>query len=169
MLKWAGGKGRLVNDLLTFVPKKFNGYYEPFVGGGALFFALYNRGLLQGKQVILSDINRELIDTYTAIRNDVDPIINLLKSLENTSKEFYFVRSLCSGSAMERAARMIYLNKTCYNGLCTKSLVIGRVFVQLTYFLCKGLGEHWGSDLLHSPTNLLNIKLIGAFTFGGIL
>ena len=125
ILKWVGGKGQLADELLKFIPKKFNAYYEPFVGGGALFFALYNRGLLADKHIVLSDINQELISTYEAVRDNVNLIITTLSyggsSFKNDRASFEFVRSaryLYRATAKHvRAARMIYLNKTCYNGL----------------------------------------------------
>ena len=133
-LKWAGGKAGLLENLLPFVPKDFSAYFEPFVGGGALFFALQNQRffstnaphLKPTKKIILSDKNTELINAYKAIQNNPHKVLSKLKSLqESHSKEnFYAIRNLDRSTDFEnlsadfRAARFIYLNKTCFNGLC---------------------------------------------------
>ena len=124
-VKWAGGKRGLLKQILPLFPKEFNSYYEPFVGGGAVFFELFSRGLLKDKRVILSDINKELINTYKVIR---DTPCKLIKELEKYkkqhNKEFYYkIRELdrkedfSKLSNLEKATRFIYLNKTCFNGL----------------------------------------------------
>ncbi len=116
-LKWAGGKTQLADALLERKPVCFNAYHEPFVGSGAIFFRLYRDG--QVRRAILSDINAELIDTYLAIRDHVAEVIRILSEFPH-SKEFYYeIRSKDPWelSLPERAARMIYLNKTGYNGL----------------------------------------------------
>lgn len=113
ILKWAGGKTQLLNELLPKVPTKFNRYIEPFFGGGALFFAL------QPENSIISDSNPELINMYRQVADDVDGVISQLKKYENTSEMFYTVRSQewTSLSKTEAAARTIFLNHTCFNGL----------------------------------------------------
>lgn len=113
ILKWAGGKTQLLNELLPKVPTKFNRYIEPFFGGGALFFAL------QPENSIISDSNPELINMYRQVADDVDGVISQLKKYENTSEMFYTVRSQewTSLSKTEAAARTIFLNRTCFNGL----------------------------------------------------
>ncbi len=119
ILKWAGGKGQLLPDLLTRVPQLFNTYHEPFVGGGAFFFEL--SFLERITHAYLSDINNSLIDVYLAVRDSVDKVIPLLKKYkaEHGQDYYYQVRAIdpASLSLPERAARVIYLNKTCYNGL----------------------------------------------------
>ncbi len=119
LLKWVGGKGQLVSELIRLVPKKFGSYYEPFAGGAALFFAMYRQGLLEGKQSVLSDINEELIDTYTSIREDVESVIKKLRTFRYDKDQFYKIRAQTPDALAlpERAARMIYLNRTCFNGL----------------------------------------------------
>jgi len=124
-IKWVGGKRGLLAQLLQKFPKKFENYHEPFLGGGALFFELYSRGLLEGKKVYLSDINSELINAYSVVKsNPCNLINNLLKYKEKHSKDFYYkIRAIDrdenfqSISSLERATRFIYLNKTCFNGL----------------------------------------------------
>ena len=124
-IKWVGGKRGLLEQILPLFPKKFNNYYEPFVGGGAIFFELFSKGLLTNKKVILSDINRELINTYDVVKNNPFELINQLEIYkEQHSKEFYYqIRELDRKedydklSNLEKATRFIYLNKTCFNGL----------------------------------------------------
>jgi DNA adenine methylase len=116
-LKWAGGKTQLLHVLLRHMPSNFKRYHEPFVGGGALFFALYRLGRLH--QAFLSDLNAELIDTYVAVRDHVEQVIGLLAQYPHSAEFFYELRAQdpWAMSLTDRAARMIYLNKTCFNGL----------------------------------------------------
>ncbi len=120
-LKWAGGKGQLLNDLVPRVvaAQPFNAYFEPFVGGGALFFSLRGQGLLDGIPVYLSDTNDRLMETYRAVRDDVDTLIDLLREHKDRhGRDYYYaVRAAVPDTLAERAARIIYLNKTCFNGL----------------------------------------------------
>ncbi len=124
-VKWAGGKRGLLEQILPLFPKKFNDYYEPFVGGGAVFFELFSKGILKNKKVILSDINSELVNTYNVIKNNPFELISKLEEYkEQHSKEFYYqIRELDrkedykNFSNIEKATRFIYLNKTCFNGL----------------------------------------------------
>lgn len=121
-LKWAGGKRQLLPNLMRRVPDLARGggrYFEPFVGGGALFFALAQTGRLPKGAARLSDINGELITTYRVVRDDVEGLIQKLRAHENTEEHYYGVRAQDPRhlSATERAARLIYLNKTCFNGL----------------------------------------------------
>ena len=117
ILKWAGGKGQLLTELLQRVPGKFGTYHEPFVGGGALYFALWNRDRI--RRAVLSDVNADLIATYQAVRDDVEGVIAALRRHRNEEHYFYEIRALDPAvlPAAVRAARIIYLNKTCFNGL----------------------------------------------------
>jgi len=117
-LKWPGGKQKIIDKLLAHVPKEFNAYHEPFLGGGALFFALYRQNKLH-KKSILSDLNSELIDTYIAIRDNVEAVISLLSSYPYDKNFYYQIRDQNPWQLdnIHKAARMIYLNRTCYNGL----------------------------------------------------
>lgn len=112
-LKWAGGKTQLLKELLEIIPPKFNKYIEPFVGGGALFFYINH------KKSIVSDLNEDLIITYIQVRDNVNEIIEILEDYKNDEKFYYKIRSIdpTKVSEPERAARLIYLNKTCFNGL----------------------------------------------------
>lgn len=121
-LKWAGGKQQLLHQFEPFWPRQSGGYLEPFVGSGAVFFHLWNTRRLP-KKVTLFDRNEELINVYKVVRDDVDKLINTLAShKKNHGREYYYrIRSLDRQKVvlnnLERAARTIYLNKTCFNGL----------------------------------------------------
>ncbi len=133
-LKWAGGKGQLLAEIRHFYPSSLGRYWEPFLGSGAVFFDLWNRGFLDGKPAFLIDNNADLVGCYQAIRNDVESVISGLKSLQkchsrNEHKTFYDVRrrfntkrlSLLDGTnaayGPELASMLIYLNRTGFNGL----------------------------------------------------
>jgi DNA adenine methylase len=119
-LKWAGGKGQLLPQLLERVAaaEPYRDYHEPFVGGGALYFALVRLGRLR-RQAYLSDTNPNLIDAYLGVRDHVQQVIELLRQHQAHHAEAYYytVRAQTPQSLPERSARIIYLNKTCYNGL----------------------------------------------------
>ncbi len=121
-LKWVGGKNQLLAQFKAYLPSNFKRYFEPFVGGGAVFFHLWNSGKLPA-QVFLFDNNEELINTYLVMRDTLDTLIELLRiHKKKHSKEYYYkIRDLdrqdIELTDAERAARTIYLNKTCYNGL----------------------------------------------------
>ncbi|GAH81046.1 unnamed protein product, partial [marine sediment metagenome] len=110
-LKWAGGKKSLLPYLLQCVPKNYENYYEPFLGGGSLYFAL------GPKSAHLSDLNEELINTYIQVKRNVEELIEHLQKMHYNKKEYYNIRSINPQNDLERAARFIYLNKTCWNGL----------------------------------------------------
>lgn len=116
-LKWAGGKRQLLPEIRKYIPKKINTYYEPFLGAGAVLFDI------QPKKAVINDVNTELINTYIAIRDHVDELINDLKKHKNEKEYFYAIRDLDRKeefkelSLVEKASRIIYLNKTCFNGL----------------------------------------------------
>ena len=113
VLKWAGGKTQLLDELLLRAPKAYGKYIEPFLGGGALFFAL------KPENAVIADSNPKLINMYQQIANNVDEIIDKLNKYHNSQEEFYTVReqNWMNLSKSEAAARMIYLNRTCFNGL----------------------------------------------------
>lgn len=121
-LKWAGGKQQLLAKYEPYIPEKIQKYIEPFVGGGAVFFHLWNTGRLVGK-VTLFDTNEELMNTYEVVRDRVEELIDAVRDhkVRHSKNYFYEVRNLDRDgrklTPLERAARTIYLNKTCYNGL----------------------------------------------------
>lgn len=116
-VKWAGGKNQLLPELARRAPKKFNRYFEPFLGGGALLF------YLQPKEAFVSDLNSELINLYEVVRDRLDDLIKSLKKHEHSEEYFYSLRnvdrelSYKRWGAVRRASRFLYLNKTCFNGL----------------------------------------------------
>jgi DNA adenine methylase len=121
-VKWAGGKGQLLDQFKPLFPKKFNRYLEPFVGSGAIFFYVVQN--FKPKEIIISDTNEELINSYEIIRDDVERlIVKLKKHKENhmtEGKKYYLTIRATNPNdlpSLERAARFIYLNKTCFNGL----------------------------------------------------
>jgi DNA adenine methylase len=119
IVKWAGGKARLLPAILPLLPERIETYYEPFVGGGAVFFALASERRF--RRAVLSDLNAELVDVYRGIKKDVDAVIRLLERYrkKHDAELYYRTRELQPQSLelVERAARLIYLNKTGYNGL----------------------------------------------------
>jgi len=124
-LKWAGGKGKLAPLIIERAPKRIARYHEPFLGGGAVFFSLQEAGLVG--EASLADSNADLMATYTAVRDDVGGVIAALGELseEYLSREssqrglyYYEVRNQRRLRRPDRkAARLLFLNKTCYNGL----------------------------------------------------
>jgi DNA adenine methylase len=121
-LKWAGGKRQLLSEIKKQLPNGINKYtyYEPFVGAGALFFEL------QPKKAVINDVNGQLILTYTVIKENVEELIVLLQYYKsrNNEEHYYKIRNLDRDTVkfnrltgIEKAARLIYLNKTCFNGL----------------------------------------------------
>jgi DNA adenine methylase len=118
-IKWAGGKSQLIEQFKPFFPKKIDRYFEPFVGSGAVFF--YVKKHFDPKKILLSDINDELMNCFKVVRDDVDELILLLKQHKSyhSTQYYYEVRRKDPKKllSVEAAARFIYLNKTCYNGL----------------------------------------------------
>lgn len=118
VLKWAGGKRQLLPEILRRLPEKIDTYYEPFVGGGAVFFALAHERRF--KKAVLTDQNPDLIAVYRALKSNLKRLMEVLKEHDAKHCEdyYYSVRDeLETTSLVERAARMIYLNKTGFNGL----------------------------------------------------
>lgn len=121
-LKWAGGKTKLLEQYKNFIPRQFETYYEPFLGGGAVFFYLAVRS---DTPAVLTDINPHLIEVYQCVKSKVELLIEGLEEHQrrhdlNDSKDkhyYYDVRSSSYDNDIDRAARLIYLNRTCFNGL----------------------------------------------------
>lgn len=116
-VKWAGGKRQLLPALLEAAPKTFKKYHEPFVGGGALFFELRHKKLIS--KACISDTNNELITSYIALRDDAEGVIARLKTFRYDRNFFYELRKKnpLRMLPVNCAARLIYLNRTCFNGL----------------------------------------------------
>ena len=137
LLKWAGGKRQLLPELRRFYPRRFDRYFEPFLGSGAVFLDLYNDGLLAGRDVRLSDINADIIGCYRAVRDSVTDVIAALAEMDAGYRSggaayYYEVRDGAFNPARRRivasgnqrggytaslAAMLIFLNRTGYNGL----------------------------------------------------
>jgi len=116
-LKWPGGKRNILPQITKFLPQEFGTYFEPFVGGGAMFFELANKKLLRGGSV-LGELNESLCTTYRTIRDTPEDLIGILRSLKTDKDSFYYVRDeMKCETPVETSARLIYLNKTCFNGL----------------------------------------------------
>jgi DNA adenine methylase len=113
ILKWAGGKQGISGRLVDLFPAHFYRYYEPFVGGGSVLFSL------QPSNAVIGDANGWLIDTYLAVREDPAQVAEVLDSLENSKEEYMRIRQILPEalSISQRAAHLIYLNKTCFRGL----------------------------------------------------
>ena len=125
-LKWAGGKTQLRDALLARSPAQIDSYYEPFLGGGALFFALLQDGSRAPRRALLNDLNHELMVAFRAVRDVLEPLAGRLATIERRylaaddgarAQLYYAVRDEQPDSAVAIAARLIFLNKTCYNGL----------------------------------------------------
>ena len=118
-LKWVGGKRQIIPEILSHLPKNISSlnYCEPFIGGGALLFHL------EPKRAIINDYNDELINVYKVIKNNLEELLIDLKKHQNTSEYFYQIRSIDRQplfdelTNVQHASRIIYLNKTCFNGL----------------------------------------------------
>jgi DNA adenine methylase len=120
IMKWPGGKRRVLPEIIKYIPNTYNNYYEPFLGGGALFFHK------QPEKAVISDVNSELINLYVTVQNNVQALIKELKTdvYKNTLETFLEIRAWDRNheiynnlTNVERAARTIYLNKTGFNGL----------------------------------------------------
>jgi DNA adenine methylase len=119
-IKMLGGKRKLAPTIAAIAPKRFGRYFEPFVGGGAVFFHLFNNGYLAPKNgAVLSDSNEKLVTTWRAVRDKPDSVIKHLKTLSNTKKCYDLVRArnFNEGSPAERAAEFIFCNRVGFNGV----------------------------------------------------
>jgi DNA adenine methylase len=116
LVKWAGGKRRLLGDILPLVPTMFHRYFEPFVGGGALFFSL------QPSKATLSDVNPDLMQMYSQVRDDVDSVVRSLRRLRNSEVDYYRIRSSVPRTPVAQAARLIYLCTLSFNGIYRQNL-----------------------------------------------
>ena len=113
VLKWAGGKQALADRLIEFFPDKFTRYYEPFIGGASVLLTL------QPARAVVGDLNDWLLDTYAAIHSDYARVAKYLDNMVNTKEEFERIRAVQPSNLdlFQRAAHLIYLNKTCFRGL----------------------------------------------------
>jgi len=116
LIKWAGGKRRLLAEIRQFLPDRIKRYYEPFVGSGALFFSL----LPPSAQ--LSDANQELIEMYIEVRDNVESLIEALRRLRNSEDDYYRIRAAAPRTQATKAARLIYLCTLSFNGIYRQNL-----------------------------------------------
>jgi DNA adenine methylase len=152
-VKWAGGKRKIVPLIRELMPKQFNVYHEPFVGGGALFFDL------APKHAELADINAKLINTYVAVQKDVEGVIKTLKSLMYNKTTYARIRerNFEQGSGIQRAAEFIYCNRTGFNGMYrenkngkfnvpfgryTNPIICDEANLRAASYALKGVGLH---------------------------
>src|SRR5712692_1600404 len=124
-LKWAGGKSQLLKEFEKYLPQSFDTYYEPFVGGGAVFFHLVSTGRIE--KAIVSDSNKDLIDCYLTVKEDLNGLLDRLKELQRhvTDSDYYYhvARKRFNEIKLEenekdrteKSALLMYLNKTCFN------------------------------------------------------
>lgn len=155
-LRWAGGKSWLIKHLPSIISDTiFRNYHEPFLGGGAVFFALAPAGVKY-----LSDLNEELIETYSAIRDEKENVINVLKTFSNDNESYYEIRKTVYVDSASKAARFIYLNNTSYNG-------IYRVNQKGVYNVPYGYREtpFYIEDKLSIASDLLNNAVLSACDF----
>ena len=115
-LRWAGGKSWFRKHIENYIPNEFDNYYEPFLGGGSIFFYLKSKGLIKNK-AYLSDSNKDLINTYRVIKNDLPKLQNILTTHIDNKEEYYKMRELNFDNPIKRAAQFLYLNKTSFNGI----------------------------------------------------
>ncbi|MGF1493344.1 MAG: DNA adenine methylase [Microcoleaceae cyanobacterium] len=163
-LKWAGGKGRLIRQYTPNFPKYFRTYYEPFLGGGAIFFHL------RPQYSILTDFNPELINVYCCVRDHVDGVISELREHEFNHFQYqqsyyYAIRASEPTEKVQQAARILYLNKTCFNGLYRENSR-GKFNVPMGRYKKPRICN---PDLLHVASEALQDSQIEAKPFNDIL
>ena len=166
-VKWAGGKRQILDKLIKYVPEDFNTYYEPFVGGGALFFEL------SPKNAVINDSNEELINVFRCIKDEekLTKMCNELNHHEaNHSEEYYYkIRNIDRDknkfnrlSDYKRAARTIYLNKACFNGLYRVNSK-GEFNVPFGKKLKVNTYEGQNIGIIHAYLNFNNIKILSIY------
>lgn len=163
IVKWAGGKSGLIPQYQKYFPPQgsYRRYFEPFVGGGAVFFHL------QPPQSYLFDLNEDLIDLYRIVRDDVESVIIALRRHYNDRDYYYQIRDQdpTNLTPQEKAARFLFLNKTCYNGLYRVNRS-GRFNVPFGYYvrpvICDGEG-------LRAASQALNNAILWAADYGAVL
>lgn len=167
IVKWAGGKSQLLKQFELFFPKKIDFYIEPFLGSGAVFFYIQRK--YKPKKIILSDTNEELINAFIIVRDKVDALIERLKKhKEQHNKEYYYnIRALDSGGLtdIEKAARFIYLNKTCFNGLYRVNSK-GKFNVPIGSYKNPGILKE---DVLRAASKLLQDVKLKVMPFENVL
>ena len=116
LLKWPGGKRALVKRIAEYIPNRYRRYFEPFIGGGALFFHL------QPGDALISDLNPRLTECYSIVRDDPDAVVRALRRHRNTETDYYQIRDRTAKTPHTRAAQLIYLCSLSFNGLYRENL-----------------------------------------------
>ena len=146
LIKWPGGKRTLASRIREYFPSSFGTYYEPFFGGGAVYFSV------APPKAILADINEDLINAYIHIRDDSEALIAVLKKYKNSESAYYKVRSAIPTHSIERAARFLYLTRLSFNG-------IHRVNLKGEFNVPYGYKEHLSPvDATHLAAASLALK-----------
>ncbi len=160
-LKWAGGKGQLIQQYISYFPTHFSTYYEPFLGGGAIFF------YLRPKKALLMDINPELVNVFRCVRDRPAELIQQLQKHRDRHCEdhYYQVRAQAIGTDLERAARLIYLNKTCFNGLYRENSK-GQFNVPMGRYKNPGICD---PELVYAASVALQNAQIEKYSFDAVL
>ncbi len=156
-LRWAGGKSRLLNKIVKYVPDNFENYHEPFLGGGAVFFYLKSYNKIKNR-AFLSDYNSELINAYEQIKQNAQLVVEELKKLKNNKDNYYEVREKKYQNPIDKAVQFIYLNKTSFNGLYRVNLN-GKYNVPYGYRNIKDLYNF--KNILNVQNNLKDVELRG--------
>lgn len=164
ILRWAGGKSWLLKDIDKFLPLKFNNYYEPFLGGGALFIHLKCSNRIKQK-AFLSDQNHNLINTYKVIKNKPNPLIEVLKEFKNNKDFYYYIREQKYTNKIQLAAQFIFLNRTSFNGIYRVNLK-GEYNVPFGFKSYKTLFDY---DNLLKLSQIFNNTLFDSCDFEKIL
>lgn len=161
-LKWAGGKRQLLPVLTHLMPPGFHTYFEPFVGAGALLLEL------QPRQAVLSDLNQELISCYRVIQKHPEELIAQLQNHRNSSDYFYAIRGLdrhpevfTQLDEIQQASRMIFLNKTCYNGLYRVNRK-GEFNAPFGRYRNPGIVDEAGIRSIHRFLNARPVRILNA-------
>jgi len=155
-LKWPGGKRLLAPRLAAVAPRQFGRYYEPFLGSGALFFAL------RPVDALLADTNSDLIECFTQVRDNCESVIRALRRLKNTHDDYYRIRQAHPASAAGRAARFIYLVKLAFNGIYRVSRTTGNFNVPYGWHIGR---EVFDADNLRAASTALQRTVLMAGDF----
>jgi DNA adenine methylase len=121
IIRWAGGKNWLTKSIDDYLPTNFYNYYEPFLGGGAIYFHLKSHKRISGNSY-LSDINSNLINTYKQVKSNLELLLEDLTKHKNNKEYYYNIRSIEFSDAIEKASKFLYLNRTSFNGIYRENL-----------------------------------------------
>ena len=160
-LKWAGGKRKLIPIIKDFLPVKYTQYYEPFLGAGAVLFSI------QPKKAVINDTNSELINCYQALKENPEELLRLCQQHKdrNSKEHYYKLRAIDRSddfkcrSSVERAARVIYLNKTCFNGLFRVNSS-GQFNVPYGNYSNPSIAEHAVIKAVSAYLNNANVRIL---------